>query len=170
MTTATKDKINTEPIVKEVELNVPVGIVWQAITDRDKMKNWYFEINKFKPEVGFEFQFYGETEQKRYLHKCKITEVTPGKKLSYSWKYEGYPGKSLVTFDLIPEGNLPAGRQDKTKLRLTHKGLENFPHDNPDLARQNFVEGWDQLIGKSLKEYVENNKSLPTDNEVIQSY
>ena len=48
---------------------------------------------------------------------------------------------------LTPEG-------DKTRLRLTHQGLETFPK-TPAFARKNFVEGWTQLIGSSLKEFVE---------------
>lgn len=39
------------------------------------MKQWYFDIKEFKPEVGFEFQFYGGTEEKRYLHLCKNLEA-----------------------------------------------------------------------------------------------
>ncbi len=83
-----------------------------------------------------------------YLHLCKITEVIPGKKLSYSWRYDGYPGNSFVTFELFEEGN-------QTRLKLTHKNLESFGTDNPDLARENFEEGWDAIIGKSIKEYLE---------------
>ena len=113
------------------------------------MKQWYFDIEKFKPEVGFEFRFEGRNENKSYLHLCKITEVIPGKKLTYSWRYDGYKGISFVTFELFEEN-------DKTRLKLTHEGLETFPINNPDFAKENFVEGWTQIIGSLLKEYVEN--------------
>jgi uncharacterized protein YndB with AHSA1/START domain len=105
-------------------------------------------LAEFKPEIGFEFQFYGGTEEKSYLHLCKITDVVPNKKLTYSWKYDGFAGESFVTFELFPEG-------DKTRLRLTHEGLETFPADVPDLARKNFEQGWTEIIGTSLKEYLE---------------
>jgi uncharacterized protein YndB with AHSA1/START domain len=136
------------PVVKEVVLNAPIVNVWKAITNRNDMKEWYFELDSFRPEVGFEFQFYGEKDEKKYLHLCQITEVVPGRKLSYSWQYEGYPGNSLVTFELFPDGK-------NTKLRLTHEGLESFGTDNPDLAKENFEEGWNTLIGKSIKAFVE---------------
>ncbi len=84
----------------------------------------------------------------RYLHLCKITEVIPRKKLQYSWRYDGYEGNSFVTFELFAEGN-------KTRLKLTHEGLETFPISNPDFAKENFVEGWTYLIGTSLKEFAE---------------
>ncbi|OGU30765.1 MAG: ATPase [Ignavibacteria bacterium GWA2_35_9] len=137
-----------ETIVKEVLLNVSTSKVWKAITNTEDMKLWYFDISEFKPTVGFEFQFEGGKDDKSYLHLCKITEVIPGKKLSYSWRYDGYPGNSLVTFELFEEGN-------RTKLKLTHEGIESFGTENPDLARENFVEGWNQIIGTSIKEYLE---------------
>lgn len=122
--------------------------VWHAITDREAMSEWYFDLAEFRPEPGFTFKFYGGTEHKQYLHLCEVTEVIPGKKLTYSWKYDGYPGMSYVTFELFEEG-------DQTRLRLTHKGLETFPADEPDFARKNFEAGWTALIGKSLREFVE---------------
>jgi uncharacterized protein YndB with AHSA1/START domain len=139
-----------EPVVIERTLNARVERVWQAITDKDKMKQWYFDLAEFRPEVGFEFQFEGGREDRCYLHLCKITEVVEGKKLAYTWRYDGEPGNSLVTFELFPEG-------DKTRLKLTHEGLETFRTDNPDLAKENFVGGWTQIIGTQLKEFVEKN-------------
>jgi uncharacterized protein YndB with AHSA1/START domain len=124
--------------------------VWKAITDKDQMKQWYFDIAAFKPEAGFEFQFYGEGKHgEKFLHLCKIIEAIPGKKLTYSWRYEGYEGDSFVTFELFGEG-------DKTRLKLSHKGLETFPVTaHNDFAKENFMEGWTYIIGKGLKEYVE---------------
>jgi uncharacterized protein YndB with AHSA1/START domain len=138
-----------EPFVIERTYNAPIDKVWQAITDKDKMKQWYFDLKEFKPEVGFEFQFTGGTEENKYLHICKITEVTPGKKLTHSWKYDGYPGESFVTFELFDEG-------DKTRLKLTHAGLETFPQGK-DFARESFTAGWTYIIGKSLTEFLEKN-------------
>src|SRR4051794_1834313 len=89
----------SEPFVIERTYNAPVEKVWQAITDKDQMKQWYFDMAAFEPIVGFEFSFTGGTEEQSYLHLCKITEVIPYKKLAYSWRYDGYEGNSLVTFE-----------------------------------------------------------------------
>ena len=140
--------MKTAPIVMEKVYNAPIAKIWKAITDKDEMKHWYFDLKEFKPEVGFEFEFYGGTEEKQYLHLCKVTEVIIGRKITYSWRYDGYGGNSFVTFELFEEGN-------KTRLLLTHEGLESFPKENPDLAKENFVEGWTQILGTSLKEYAE---------------
>jgi uncharacterized protein YndB with AHSA1/START domain len=140
--------MKTEPFVIERTYNVPAGKVWQAITDKDKMKEWYFDLKEFKPEVGFVFRFDGGSKEQQYHHICKITEVEPGRKLTHSWQYEGYPGESFVTFELFAEG-------DKTRLRLTHTGLETFPQNSKDFARESFSAGWTHIIGTSLKEYLE---------------
>src|SRR5690606_9314152 len=98
----------------------------------------------FKPEVGFQFTFPGEGHKgAQYIHLCTVTEVIPLKKLQYSWQYEGYPGYSLVTFELSEMGN-------KTRLTLTHQGLETFPQDNPDFAWKSFKGGWTEIIGNML--------------------
>ncbi len=136
-----------EPFVIERTYNAPVKKVWKAITDRDQMKEWYFDLEAFKAEVGFEFQFTGGSEDKTFLHLCKVTEVLPEKKLTYSWRYDGYDGISFVTFELFPDG-------EGTRLKLTHEGLETFPAIK-DFAKENFAAGWTQIIGTSLKNYVE---------------
>jgi len=141
--------MDTTPFIIERTLNAPVDVVWNAITIREEMKQWYFDLLEFKPEVGFEFHFIGGPEDgPQYTHICVITEVIRGHKLTYSWRYEGYEGVSYVTFELFPEG-------DKTRIKLTHAGLETFPADNPDFAKGNFVEGWTHIIGTSLKTFLE---------------
>ncbi len=137
------------PLVIERTFDAPVARVWQALTTKEDFDRWYFKIKEFRPEVGFEFRFYGENEGVKYEHRCKVTEVVPGKKLAYSWRYEGHEGDSLVTFELFDEAG-------KTRLRLTHAGLETFPR-TPAFARGNFVGGWTELIGTNLKQFVESS-------------
>lgn len=138
----------SEPLVIERVYNAPVEKVWKALTNKNYMKQWYFDIAEFEPVVGFEFQFEGSNDGRTFLHRCKIIEVVENKKLKHSWRYEDYPGNSFVTFELFDEDG-------KTHLKLRHEGLETFPSENPDFKKQNFVEGWTYIIGKSLKEFVE---------------
>lgn len=136
-----------EAIVVERTLDAPVARVWTALTNVTEMRQWYFDLKEFKPEIGFEFEFVVEHEGNTYHHLCKITEVIPQKRIAYTWRYKGEPGDSLVIFELFADG-------DKTRLKLTHTGIETFPK-TPAYARKNFEAGWTQLIVSELKEFVE---------------
>ncbi len=141
--------MNRLPIIFETSLNAPLDRVWQAITDKEHMKKWYFQFEEFNPEPGFKFQFVSGPENgTQYLHVCEIKEVVPQQKISYSWRYDGYTGDSLVTFELLSNGPL-------TTIQLKHEGLDTFPEDVADFARANFEGGWTYLIGTGLKDYLE---------------
>jgi len=140
---------NENSIIKEITVKAPVSEVWKAITNKNEMKKWYFDLEEFKPEVGFEFRFLGGPDKdNQYLHICEITDVIVNKKLTYSWRYDGYPGKSFVTFELIEEGN-------NTRVKLTHTDIETFGTENPHFAKENFQAGWEAIIRTSLKNYFE---------------
>ncbi len=136
-----------EAVIIERTLNAPVAQVWKALTDVDQMRQWYFDLKEFKPEVGFEFEFVVEHDGNTYHHLCRVTEVISEKKIAYTWRYKNEPGDSLVTIELFAEGN-------KTRLKLTHSGIETFPK-TPAYARKNFEAGWTQIIGSELKQFVE---------------
>jgi uncharacterized protein YndB with AHSA1/START domain len=140
---------NQEPIIVEQTFNASINNVWNSITEIDQMRRWYFEnIPLFKPEVGFETQFNVQSQSRNFLHIWKVTAVVPLKKISYNWKYVGYPGDSFVVFELFKQNQL-------TKLRLTHQVQESFPDDIPEFSRTSCVEGWTYFIKKRLKEFLE---------------
>ncbi|HYG19873.1 MAG TPA: SRPBCC family protein [Ohtaekwangia sp.] len=140
--------MKNEPIVFERTYNAPVSKVWKALTDRNGMKHWYFDISAFEPVVGFEFRFVAGNEGREFVHLCKVVEVIPEKKLKHSWQYEGVEGSSFVTWELFSEG------KNKTRVKLTHEGLDTFPQ-NKDFAKQNFIQGWTAIVGTLLANYVE---------------
>ena len=140
--------------VIEQTYRAPNSLVWEAISNKDEMRLWYFDLPEFKPLVGCEFRFMGgPSEERQYKHICQVTEVLPDKKIAYTWRYDGYEGNTLVTFELFKDDG-------QTRLKLTHEGLETFPADNPDFAKENFAEGWTWLIGTSLKEFLAKKQNL----------
>ena len=143
--------MENQAILIEQVLDAPVSLVWKAISDKKEMKKWYFDLAEFKPDLGFKFQFMGgPSPEKQYLHLCEILEALPKRKLSYSWRYDGYEGNSIVCFELFAQGN-------KTLLKLSHTGIKSFPKDQPDFDISNFNEGWTYLINTALKEYLKKN-------------
>jgi len=137
------------PLVIERTFRAPVGMVWQAITDLAQMRRWYFpQLESFEPVVGFQTQFNVHHDGKDFLHLWKVTEVVSGRKITYSWRYGGFPGESFVTFELTADGS-------GTHMLLTHAGLDSFqPDQHPDLAMGNFFSGWNSLAGQ-LRAFLE---------------
>ena len=129
--------------------DAPVEKVWQALTDISKMREWYFPmLEDFKPEVGFTTEFNVVKDGKDYLHIWKVVEVIPNKKISYEWRYGGFPGNSLLTFELT-------SIDGKTRLVLTHDHLESFEGDiHPALAPSNFLQGWTYFMNIGLPEWI----------------
>lgn len=55
---------------------------------------------------------------------------------------------------------LTSAESRKTRLKLTHEGLETFPQHNADFAKESFAEGWTYLIGTALKKYSEKDVAV----------
>jgi uncharacterized protein YndB with AHSA1/START domain len=127
----TTKNMTAETVVIERTYNAPVEKVWTALTDVDQVREWYFD----------------QVREWYFDLKDSKPEVIPQRKIAYTWRYEGHEGDSLVTIELFPDG-------DKTRLKLTHEGLETFPK-TPAFARENFEKGWTAIIGSELKEFVE---------------
>jgi uncharacterized protein YndB with AHSA1/START domain len=136
------------PVIVEQKFSVPRSTVWKSITNEREMKHWFFsEIPAFKPEIGFETQFSVDSGRMIFRHVWKVMEVVPDEKLKLSWKYGGYPGESVVTFELFDENN-------HTRLMLTHDGVENFPQDIPEFTKESCQQGWEYFINQRLPEYL----------------
>jgi uncharacterized protein YndB with AHSA1/START domain len=103
-------------------------MVWEYLTRADLMELWLMP-NNFEPILGFEFQFRIKPVPQLDFDGivfCKVLEIVPHQKLSYSWRSGPGNGKidldSIVVWKLIPKGN-------GTELLLEHTGfkeIENF--------------------------------------------
>ncbi len=141
--------METKPLIVERTYNAPIEKVWKAITDKDQMKEWYFELSEFKAEKGFKFSFTGGDENVQYVHNCEVIEVDPPNRLSHTWTYAKNTGHSIVTWELFKEG------EKKTRVKLTHEGLQSFSNGDPNFEVASFTGGWNSILGESLKNYVE---------------
>jgi uncharacterized protein YndB with AHSA1/START domain len=133
-----------KPVVVERSFNASSEQIWNALTNKDQMKQWYFDIPEFKAIVGLEFTFAVEHEGTNWVHLCTVTDVKRNELIAYTWRYEGFAGNSHVKFEIIPDGK-------KTRLRITHSGLHTFPSDAKGLEKQNFQMGWSGFMDELEK-------------------
>lgn len=144
-----KHKIMHENVTVAKRINAPVEKVWKALTDKAQMKEWYFDISDFDLGVHREFNFYEPGKEKKYHHHGEILEIVPNEKLKHTWTYPEFTKeKSIVKWELEKDG-------EGTMVTLTHKGLENFSHLGPDFQKESFENGWNDILGRSLKDYLE---------------
>lgn len=141
-------RTDEDPIVVKESFKKDLETVWDAITETERMRKWFFEdIPEFKPVVGFEVEFDVKTGDKIFTHQWTITRVIPKKIIEYNWRYGDYFGDSFVTFELKKKNS-------STILKLTHLTTEDFPANVPEFRRESCLSGWNYFIGERLKEYL----------------
>jgi uncharacterized protein YndB with AHSA1/START domain len=116
----------------------PPEVVWEYLTKPGLMALWLMK-NDFQPIVGTNFQFRtGPSARLNFdgIFYCKVLEVTPFKRLSYSWNAGPGEGKialnSVVIWDLVPKDN-------GTEIFLEHSGFRK--KENLDFYNA-LLHGW----------------------------
>lgn len=138
------------PITVQYKINAPAEKVWKALTDKNEMKSWYFDIQDFDLEIGKQFNFYEPGGENKYHHQGEILEIISNQKLKHTWSYpDSSPLKTVVTWELQSEDG-------ETVITLTHEGIENFKDLGDGFSKDNFTQGWKAIVGQSLKIYLEN--------------
>jgi uncharacterized protein YndB with AHSA1/START domain len=116
----------------------PPRAVWEYLTNAELMELWLMK-NDFQPVVGHEFQFRTNPHPDvdfGGIFYCKVLEVVPFKKLSYSWKTG--PGDGSITIDSVVNWELEP-KDNGTLLLLDHSNfavMENLPLFN------SMIDGW----------------------------
>ncbi|MBQ0148944.1 MAG: SRPBCC domain-containing protein [Flavobacteriaceae bacterium] len=134
------------PLTITKEYKCSIKELWNAITNPEALKDWYFDLKGFELVQGNEFEFYAG----KYLHHCEIKEIFLYHKLTYSWTYPMYEGNSQVTFIINPIND-----DQTTQLELVHEGIASFPQDDSNFSRASFEAGWEELLELMLRQYVE---------------
>ncbi len=125
----------------------PPEAVWEYLTNAELMGLWLMK-NDFRPIIGHEFTFRAGPmpafDFDGTMH-CKVLEIVPFKKLSYSWKLGPGDGTfnvdSVVRWELRPKDN-------GTELLLHHGDFAILKHMGIFDAMNT---GWLQNMHKILK-------------------
>jgi len=132
-------------IKKEWIYNQSPNEVWEYLTQADLITLWLMP-NNFKPIPDYEFQFQTKTIVSLDLDgifHCRVLEIIPFKKLTYSWK--GGSGNGVFTLDTVVEWTLEK-HGDGTKLLLKHSG---FKESNLAIFA-GMTDGWQNNIQKMI--------------------
>jgi uncharacterized protein YndB with AHSA1/START domain len=106
----------------------PVEKVWEFLTNAELIAQWLMP-NDFQAVLGHDFQFKIKPMPSLSLDgifHCKVLEIVPFKRLSYSWK--GGPGNGEISLDTLVVWTL-AEKDNGTEVLLEHSGFkeaENF--------------------------------------------
>jgi uncharacterized protein YndB with AHSA1/START domain len=122
----------------------PPEQVWEYLTKPDLMALWLMK-NDFQPIIGLEFQFRTNPIPSMDFDGviyCRVLEIVPFKKLSYSWK--GGPGEGKINFDTVVVWKLQATEKG-TELFLEHSGFTEKTNLN---LYNGMTDGWMKNIQK----------------------
>lgn len=119
--------------------------IWEYLTQAELIALWLMP-NNFKPISGSEFQFNTKPIPSLDLDGifyCKVLELVPFQKLTYSWK--GGAGDGIFSLDTIVEWTLEK-QANGTKLLLRHSG---FKETNFSIFT-GMTQGWQSNILKMM--------------------
>ena len=118
----------------------PPATVWDYLTKPELMSLWLMR-NDFQPVIGHDFQFTSNPVPSMDFDGivyCKVLEIIPHKKLTYSWKCG--PGKGVITIDSLVVWTL-LEKNDGTELVLENSGFKEMENFNINIYNA-MNQGW----------------------------
>jgi steroid delta-isomerase-like uncharacterized protein len=120
--------------------------VWAAWTTPEALRQWFFpgdvqdvRIPAFDARKGGQYrvEFGKGAMEGVFIAVGTFTEVVPGKRLTFTWDWEGAPGMpgSVVTIEMAKAGT-------GTKVTLRHDGLPGAE------AAANHRKGWEGILDR----------------------
>lgn len=136
----------TETISLEIELEHPPEKVWRARTEPELLSQWLLSVSGLELEPGAAFTFTREPMPDRdgTVH-CRVLEVEPRRRLSYTWVVGDMEIDTVVAFTLTPTSS-------GTRLLIVQSGFE--PDQKRNFAGARY--GW-KMMGEKLVELLGRN-------------
>lgn len=122
----------------EFDLEHPPAKVWRALTEPALLAEWLLPVLDLKVEAGAAFRF----KTQAYpgwdgTVNCRMLEIEPERKLSYTWVVGDMEIDTVVTFTLAPTAS-------GTRLSLLQTGFK--PENKQAFGGQRY--GWNMMGGK----------------------
>lgn len=133
-----------QDIKQTVVIEAPIQKVWEQVSTAEGIAAWFMS-NDFLAEVGHEFHLHSPFGPS----PCKVTEIDPPNRLSFTWDTEGW----FVSFILKELG-------EKTEFTLIHGGwkqrddLMDKANEKASIIHGRMSGGWIRII-ENLRRTVE---------------
>jgi uncharacterized protein YndB with AHSA1/START domain len=139
--TDTTAKAQTESLSFEFELHHSPAKVWRALTEPELLAEWLLPTIGLKLEPGAAFTF----KTQPYpgwdgTVNCRLVEIEPQRKLSYTWVVGDMFIDTVVTFTLTPTAS-------GTRLSLLQTGFK--AENKQAFGGQRY--GWNMMGGKLVE-------------------
>jgi uncharacterized protein YndB with AHSA1/START domain len=141
-------EIDTEPIVREIDIAAEPETVFGFFVDPDKLTRWLAVEATLDPHPGGAcHQVHDAGPDRGLFHmRGEFLEVDPPKRVVFSWGFTEpqigvAPGASTVEVTLAPVG-------DGTRVRLVHRGL-------PPAAVGDHSGGWTTMLERLARAVAE---------------
>lgn len=126
------------PVIKQTyKIKAPVKIVWQALVNPKKIKDWGAGPAKMSGRPGAKFSLWGGSIWGKNI------EVKPEKKLVQEWFAGKWPKPSIVEIILSEKNGV-------TQIKLTHK-------DMPSSEIKDLTNSWRDYYFGPMKKYLESD-------------
>ncbi len=139
MLTDKTERLQTESLAFELELNHAPEKVWRALTDPSLLAQWLLPAIGFQLDPGATFTFQAPPLPGwDGVVNCRVVEIEPERKLTYAWVVGDID--TIVTFTLTPTTS-------GTRLLLVQSGFKADQRHNFGGARY----GWKMMGGKLVE-------------------
>ncbi len=139
MLTDKTERLQTESLAFEIDLNHAPEKVWRALTDPSLLAEWLLPAVGFQLNPGAAFTFQAPPLPGwDGIVNCRVVEIEPQRKLTYAWVVGDID--TIVTFTLTPTTS-------GTRLLLVQSGFKPDQRHNFGGARY----GWKMMSAKLVE-------------------
>ena len=128
-------QVKPEPIVLSIETPADVETAWSALTDPDRVAEWFTDVSPLGA-IGDPYRIdFGDSSVEGV-----IVDVQPEHRFAYTWRWEGSDAgeQTLVSWTVEPVGD------DGTRISLEHTGWPATTAD--DTTRDDHAGYWQAYL------------------------
>lgn len=131
-------------IKEAVTIRASAGRVWDVLLDT---ASWWPEL-QLDPSSGAVFEEVGVEDSVQKEMRGMIVGFIPGERVRLSWKEDGWPRRTEVVLDIVPQGD------QHTKAEIRHAGWDVFPVTDRQRVIDVYTASWRHHL-EQLKTAVE---------------